>query len=48
MAEALGARILLSAWLIGCAVALTMTMALVSGLIALRSLRLVEPTALLR
>jgi putative ABC transport system permease protein len=48
VAQSLGARILLSAWLIGCAVALTMAMALVSGLIALRSLRLVEPTTLLR
>jgi putative ABC transport system permease protein len=48
LAEALGARILLSAWLVGCAVALTMAMALVSGLIAMRSLRLAEPMNLLR
>lgn len=48
LAEAMGARILLSPLLIGSAVALTLGMALFSGLIALRSLRLVEPTALLR
>jgi putative ABC transport system permease protein len=48
LAETLGAHILLSAWLVGCAVGLTMAMALVSGLIAMRSLRLVEPTNLLR
>jgi putative ABC transport system permease protein len=48
LAEAFGARILLSAWLLGCAVTLTLVMALLSGLIALRCLRLVEPTALLR
>jgi putative ABC transport system permease protein len=48
LAETLGARILLSAWLVGCALGLTMAMALVSGLIAMRSLRLVEPMSLLR
>lgn len=48
VAEGMGARILLSTWLVSCAVALTMAMALVSGLIALRSLKLVEPTSLLR
>lgn len=44
----LGAKVLLPAWLISGAVAVTMTMALFSGLAALRSLRLVEPAALLR
>jgi putative ABC transport system permease protein len=47
-ADTLGARVLLPFWLLASAVAITMTMALVSGLAALRSLRLVEPAALLR
>ena len=47
-ANYLGAKVLLPYWLLGSAVAVTMTMAMVSGLTALRSLRLVEPAALLR
>jgi putative ABC transport system permease protein len=47
-ADALGAKVLLRPWLVSSAVAVTMTMALVSGLAALRSLRLVEPAMLLR
>jgi putative ABC transport system permease protein len=43
-----GARVLLPLWLIVGGNALTMAMALLSGLTALRSLRLVEPIALLR
>ena len=43
-----GARVLLPAWLFAGGNALTMAMALVSGLAALRSLRLVEPITLLR
>src|SRR5262249_32830825 len=47
-AETLGAKILLPPWLLVGAIAVTMTMALLSGLAALRSLRLVEPATLLR
>jgi putative ABC transport system permease protein len=47
-ADALGAKVLLPLWLLGSAAAVTMTMALLSGLAALRSLRLAEPAALLR
>jgi len=47
-ADALGARILLPFALLAIAVSVTMTMALLSGLAALRSLRLVEPATLLR
>jgi putative ABC transport system permease protein len=47
-ADALGAKVLLPAWLLGSAAAVTMVMALASGLAALRSLRLVEPATLLR
>jgi putative ABC transport system permease protein len=43
-----GAKILLPWWLMTFAVVLTMTMALLSGLAALRSLRLIEPVNLLR
>ncbi len=43
-----GARVLLPVWLFAGGNALTMAMALLSGLAALRSLRLVEPIALLR
>jgi putative ABC transport system permease protein len=43
-----GARVLLPAWLFAGGNALTMGMALASGLAALRSLRLVEPITLLR
>jgi putative ABC transport system permease protein len=47
-AAALEARVLLPWWLLGTAAALTLVMVLVSGLAALRSLRRVEPAALLR
>jgi putative ABC transport system permease protein len=47
-ADALGAKVLLPGWLLGSAAAVTMGMALLSGLAALRSLRLVEPATLLR
>jgi putative ABC transport system permease protein len=43
-----GARVVLPTWLFAGGNALTMAMALVSGLAALRSLRLVEPISLLR
>jgi putative ABC transport system permease protein len=48
VADALGAKVLLPAWLLGGAAAVTLVMALLSGLAALRSLRLVEPANLLR
>jgi putative ABC transport system permease protein len=48
LADNLGAKVLLPAWLLAVAALLTLTMALVSGLAALRSLRHVEPAALLR
>jgi len=48
IADLFGARVLLSGSLLMTTAAVTMTMALVSGLIALRSLRLVEPANLLR
>lgn len=48
VAEALGARVLLSGNLLGATGAGTLTMAVLSGLGALRSLRLVEPAVLLR
>lgn len=44
----LGAKVLLPLWLLGGAGALTMMMAILSGLAALRSLRLAEPSLLLR
>ena len=47
-AEALGARVMLPGWLLLFAVCVTMTMAMLSGLAALRSLRLIEPAILLR
>jgi putative ABC transport system permease protein len=47
-ADTLGARILLPYWLLSTAITVTMTMALLSGITALRSLRLVEPATLLR
>jgi putative ABC transport system permease protein len=47
-AETLGARVKLPFELLAFAVVVTMTMALLSGLVALRSLRLVEPATLLR
>jgi putative ABC transport system permease protein len=46
--DVLGAKVLLPGWLLGASVTVTMTMALLSGLAALRSLRLVEPAVLLR
>jgi putative ABC transport system permease protein len=47
-ADLLGAKVLLPPWLLGSAALVTMVMALLSGLAALRSLRLVEPATLLR
>jgi putative ABC transport system permease protein len=46
--DELGAKVLLPRELIGLAVGVTMVMAMLSGLWALRSLRLIEPVALLR
>ena len=46
-ADVLGAKVLLRPWLLASAVSITLTMALLSGLAALRSLRLVEPATLL-
>jgi putative ABC transport system permease protein len=43
-----GARIMLPWWLLGSSVGVTMAMALISGVLALRSLRKVEPATLLR
>ena len=43
-----GVKVLLPLWLLGGSAAITMIMAVVSGLMALRSLRLVEPATLLR
>jgi putative ABC transport system permease protein len=43
-----GAKVLLPAKLLGASCAITMTMAMLSGFLALRSLRLVEPVTLLR
>ncbi len=48
VADVMGAKVLLPGWLLGGAVAVTMIMALMSGLAALRSLRLVDPAMLLR
>jgi putative ABC transport system permease protein len=47
-ADSLGAKVKLPPWLLGSSIAVTMTMALISGLAALRSLRGVEPATLLR
>ena len=44
----LNAKVLLPWWLLSGSVSITMTMAMLSGLVALRSLRLVEPVTLLR
>jgi putative ABC transport system permease protein len=46
--ESAGAPVLLPVWLLGLGSGLTLAMALLSGLAALRSLRLVEPISLLR
>jgi putative ABC transport system permease protein len=48
VADKLGVRVELPFWLLGSATAVTMAMALLSGLLALRSLRQVEPAVLLR
>jgi putative ABC transport system permease protein len=48
MVDAVGARALLPWPLVGAAAGVTVTMALLSGLMALRSLRLIEPAQLLR
>jgi putative ABC transport system permease protein len=47
-AGGIGVPVLLPAWLLGSAAGITMLTALLSGLAALRSLRLVEPALLLR
>jgi putative ABC transport system permease protein len=44
----IGAKVMLPTWLLSGAAVITMTMAMLSGLLALRSLRLVEPVTLLR
>jgi putative ABC transport system permease protein len=43
-----GAKVLLPWWLLTGAVTITMAMAILSGVVALRSLRSVEPVTLLR
>jgi putative ABC transport system permease protein len=48
IANGLGAKVLLPSWLVSSAAAVTLIMALLSGLAALRSLRQVEPATLLR
>jgi putative ABC transport system permease protein len=48
LAQSLGTKAVLPPWLLGSATAITLFMALASGLIALRSLRNVEPANLLR
>lgn len=48
VAEWMGARVMLPAWLLMAAGCVTMAMALGAGLAALRSLRLIEPAILLR
>ncbi|MHB1426810.1 MAG: ABC transporter permease [Gemmataceae bacterium] len=48
LAGVIGAEVLLPPWLLAGTIIVTMTIALVSGLLALRSLRLVEPANLLR
>jgi putative ABC transport system permease protein len=47
-AAGLGAKVLLSPWLVAAAGFVTLVMAMLSGLVALRSLRLAEPATLLR
>jgi putative ABC transport system permease protein len=47
-ADELGVKVLLPLWLLGSAAGVTLAMALMSGLTALRSLRQVEPATLLR
>ena len=48
VAEVMGTRMLLPHWLLGSVMVVTMAMAVLSGLAALRSLRLTEPASLLR
>lgn len=48
LAKSLGAKPVMAPWLLGGTAGVTLTMALGSGLLALRSLRNVEPAALLR
>jgi putative ABC transport system permease protein len=48
LVEDVGAKVLLPPWLMLGAAVMTMTMAMLSGLTALRSLRLIEPAELLR
>jgi len=48
VADQLGVRVLLTWWLLTAATVVTLVMALLSGLLALRSLRGVEPAVLLR
>ncbi|OAI39332.1 peptide ABC transporter permease [Planctomycetaceae bacterium SCGC AG-212-D15] len=48
LGDGLGAKVLLPGWLVALAIGITMLMAMLSGLAALRSLRLVEPAVLLR
>lgn len=48
LAGLIGAEVQLPAWLLAGTIIVTMTIALISGLLALRSLRLVEPANLLR
>ena len=47
-AAILGTRVLLPTWLMVIASSITLAMAMLSGLAALRSLRLMEPATLLR
>ena len=48
VAAILGTRVLLPSWLMSSAATITLAMAILSGLAALRSLRLMEPATLLR
>ena len=48
LADVVGVKVMLPFWLLAASAGITMFMALLSGLMALRSLRLVEPAVLLR
>lgn len=48
LADIVGARVLLPQWLLGAVSGITLVMAMLAGLFALRSLRQVEPASLLR
>ena len=48
LAEWAGVKAVLPAWLVGGTAAVTLAMAMISGMMALRSLRMVEPANLLR